>query len=137
MREITAEERTSMMETYVNTEETEMYEMGPQDPENYINPEDEFYDSGSAITDSGDEYSFTEDEESMRRAVNGYPLNGYTEEEAQWEQYAAADYAGRPDAVNGDDYSIDADEEDDSDGDDTPLATLIPKTNSIKGRKKD
>lgn len=125
------------METYVNTEETEMYEMGPQDPETYINPEDEFYDSGSAITDSGDEYSFTQDEESMRRAVNGYPPDGYTEEEAQWEQYAAADYAGRPDAVYGDDYSIDADEEDDSDGDDTPLATLIPKTNAIKGRKKD
>lgn len=140
VRELTAEERTTMVESYVNTEDVEVYEMGPRDQESYVNPEDEYYDSGSAITDSGDEYSFTEDEENMRSAVNGYeyPPDGYTEEDAHWDQYVAADYAGRPDGMydqHGDSYSIDSEEDD---GDDTPLATLIPKTTiSTKGRKKD
>ncbi|GAB5592113.1 Palmitoyltransferase [Umbelopsis nana] len=140
VRELTAEERTTMVESYVNTEDVEVYEMGPHDQESYVNPEDEYYDSGSAITDSGDEYTFTEDEENMRSAVNGYeyPPDGYTEEDAHWDQYVAADYAGRQDGMydqHGDSYSIDSEEDD---GDDTPLATLIPKTTiSTKGRKKD
>lgn len=127
-----------MMESYVSDENAQVYEMQTQEPGPYDYEED-YYDSGSAITDSGDEFSLTEDEENMRNAVNGYdyPPDQYAEEDAQWEQYVAADYAGRPDHAyhQNEGYAIDAEEDD---GDDTPLATLIPKTNSTtKGLKKD
>lgn len=138
VRELTAEERTSMMESYVSNENEQVYEMHTQEPGTYDYEED-YYDSGSAITDSGDEFSLTEDEENMRNAVNGYDYSPdqYADEDAQWEQYVAADYAGRPDHAYHQDagYAIDAE---DDDGDNAPLATLIPKTNSTtKGLKKD
>ncbi|KAG2182832.1 hypothetical protein INT44_005813 [Umbelopsis vinacea] len=131
VRELTAEERTSMMDSYLEDENAQVYEMESQEPGPYTYEED-YYDSGSAITDSGDEFSLTEDEENMRNAVGyEYPPDHYTDEDAQWEQYVAADYAGRPDLAYNQEHAIEED-------DDAPLATLIPKTtSSTKGRKKD
>lgn len=135
VREITAEERTNMIDSYVAPDDLEIYEMGPQISSEYMDHEDEYYDSGSAMTDSGDDMDFNEDEESMRRAVNDYDYaSGHYEDDTHWQEYVAADYAGRTDVV------YDGEDDDqyfDEDNDDTPLAKLIPKAPSKGSKKKD